>query len=82
LLFVLLYFVRSDRACSVDTRRHAQTYFLRHTPRTQAQGFTLNEHSLKEIGGAKKVIPALTEEDLFEALGLDYVAPIHREYGK
>jgi DNA polymerase beta len=43
-----------------------------------AKGLTLSEHGLFEVSTGSR-IPAYTEEDIFEALDMDYVFPANRE---
>ncbi|MDP9002812.1 MAG: DNA polymerase/3'-5' exonuclease PolX [Myxococcota bacterium] len=46
--------------------------------RALSRGWTLNEYALSEIEGAK-VIASETEEQIYEALGLPWIAPVLRE---
>ncbi len=46
--------------------------------RALARGWTLNEYALSEIDGGK-VIASETEEQIYEALGLPFIAPVLRE---
>ena len=62
------YFTGSG-ACARALRQHAKEL-----------GFTLNEHALVDKDGRK--VPITCEQDIFEALGLDYVEATEREYGK
>ena len=46
--------------------------------RALARGWTLNEYALSEIDGGK-VVASQTEEEIYEALGLRWIAPVLRE---
>jgi DNA polymerase (family X) len=46
--------------------------------RALARGFTLNEYALSELDGGR-VIASETEEQIYEALGLRFIAPVLRE---
>jgi DNA polymerase (family 10) len=46
--------------------------------RALARGWTLNEYALSEVDGGK-VIASETEEQIYEALGLPWIAPVLRE---
>jgi DNA polymerase (family 10) len=46
--------------------------------RALARGWTLNEYALSEIEGGK-VIASETEEEIYRALGLPFIAPVLRE---
>ena len=47
-------------------------------------GFSLNEHELlqKSSDGTVTKIEILSEDHIFEALGLQYYSPTDREFGK
>src|SRR5438046_10736792 len=46
--------------------------------RALARGFTLNEYALSETEGGK-VVASETEEEIYRALGLPFIAPVLRE---
>ncbi|HVJ13797.1 MAG TPA: DNA polymerase/3'-5' exonuclease PolX [Polyangiaceae bacterium] len=46
--------------------------------RALARGWTLNEYALTELEGGK-VVASETEEDIYRALGLPFIAPVLRE---
>jgi DNA polymerase (family 10) len=46
--------------------------------RALLRGFTLNEYALSELEGGR-VIASATEEQIYEALGLPFIAPVWRE---
>lgn len=46
--------------------------------RALARGWTLNEYALSEVEGGK-VVASETEEQIYEALGLPWIAPVLRE---
>jgi DNA polymerase (family 10) len=46
--------------------------------RALARGWTLNEYALSEIEGGK-IVARETEEDIYRALGLPFIAPVLRE---
>jgi DNA polymerase (family 10) len=63
----------------------AQLYFtgskghnIKLRQRALARGWTLNEYALSEIEGGK-VVARETEEQIYEALGLPFIAPVLRE---
>lgn len=67
--YALLYFTGSDYF-NRSMRLHAKK-----------EGYTLSDHSLVPIGGAKKGqdnIFCFSEKDIFDFLGLDYVKPEDR----
>jgi DNA polymerase/3'-5' exonuclease PolX len=69
--YSILYFTGSDRF-NVAFRQHALE-----------KGYTLNEHTLTPIKTDSKPVPSMkTEEDIFQFLGLRYVAPSERVDGK
>eukprot|EP00742_Colponemidia_sp_Colp-10_P010216 GILJ01011208.1.p1 GENE.GILJ01011208.1~~GILJ01011208.1.p1 ORF type:complete len:660 (+),score=72.48 GILJ01011208.1:80-2059(+) len=65
----LLHFTGSDMF-NVSMRKHALIY-----------GFKLSEYALVKVSddGTQTDIPVVTEQDVFDVLGLDYVAPRDRE---
>eukprot|EP00347_Sterkiella_histriomuscorum_P009814 403339784 len=66
--YALLYFTGSGNF-NVDMRTQALK-----------QGYTLSDHGMHKIGQKNgKSIPALTEEEVFKALGLEYKAPNERD---
>lgn len=69
--YALLYFTGSDRF-NVAFRRHCLD-----------MGYTLNEHGMKPKTGSEKPMPPNmeTEKDIFDCVGLRYVAPSDRKDG-
>src|SRR6185503_15223504 len=63
----------------------AQLYFtgskghnIKLRQRALTRGWTLNEYALSEVEGGK-VIASETEEQIYEALGLQWISPVLRE---
>jgi DNA polymerase (family X) len=73
------------RVVSANQLGAAQLYFtgskghnIKLRQRALARGWTLNEYALSELEGGK-VVASETEEQIYEALGLPWIAPVLRE---